>query len=49
MRGSNEEKNDKWAQLWKNLPSAAAEYGFSFTQDETDLMIDGNSRRLFVK
>lgn len=47
MRGQNEEKNDKWVDLWRNLPETAAKYGYTFTQDEVDLMIDANSRRIF--
>ena len=37
----------RWAELFLNLPARGAEYGYEFTQEETDLMCWGNAKRLF--
>ncbi|MBI4303856.1 MAG: amidohydrolase family protein, partial [Chloroflexi bacterium] len=41
------EATKSWADLFLNLPARAAEHGYDFSQDETDLMCWGNARRLF--
>lgn len=35
-----------WLKTFKDLPTAGAEYGVTFTQDEVDLMLGGNAQRL---
>ena len=34
-------------QWWRKLPETAAKYGFTFTDEEVELMLDTNAKRLF--
>jgi len=47
MRGFDTDASVRWAQMFRDLPAVAREHGFLFNDDEVELMIDANSRRLF--
>ena len=34
-------------QWWRNLPQTAAKYGFEFTDEDVEMILDTNARRLF--
>jgi predicted TIM-barrel fold metal-dependent hydrolase len=36
----------RWAQLFKNLPKVAKQYGVNFSQEEAELMLHGNAERI---
>ncbi len=47
IKGSDLETDKKWADLFKNLPSEAKKYGYTFTQEETDQICFENAKRIF--
>jgi len=36
----------KWVQFFRDLPDTAKQYGFTFTQEEVDLILGGNAARI---
>ena len=37
---------EAWVNLFKNLPSVAAQYGYDFSQEEADLICYKNAARI---